>query len=104
MFTRKKEPSISKHSPITLKLQQLKNQFLINDRIKETRELNLNSRVGSSNFQFININSVLSKENILNRKTDSKNNLSSRIKSDNIRKKINEIYLNRTPSTKVNEK
>jgi len=104
VFPRRKEPSLSKQSPITIKLQQMKNQLLLGDRKKESKEINLKGKVGSSNFQFISINSVLSKENIISYRNDPRSDLSSRIKSDNIRKKINDIYQNRTPTIKVNEK
>ena len=94
-----------KLSPITSRLQELKYKFLMKNEDKlEYKYFKCNANATKTKFQFINLNPLIAKENSKILKKEPNLIISSRIKSDNIRKKFNDIYLNNNISIKSNEK
>jgi hypothetical protein len=102
--SKKVTEKVSKESPITKKLQELKYKFLMKNDGRADSQIEIRPKPKQGNtFQFLNINPILAKENAINRRMEPNPSLSSRIKSDTIRKKFNDIYLNKTPALKTNE-
>lgn len=94
-------------SPITQKINELKFKFLrTNESTHKAGKQNTNKTLikkPNQKFQFININPILSKENSIGRRIEPNPNLSSRIRSDHIRKKFDDIIMDKSPTLKSSE-